>query len=299
MSVRVPRRDRGPLRRRRAGLTLIETLLAVAILGIALSVLVAAAGQALGVVRRARNFATARHLLDIVELENPIPDLAEAAGMIESGGFDPPYADYSWERTVEPMLDLMGEETGYYLIRTRVRWSDRGQETFEELVTGAYAPTETKGVVPNAEAMEAETGEADGAVAGGLRAPAPVGRRGRSGGPDLRNDGRRGPEGLDLERGFRGAPGRGDPRAGAGVEGRLPRSLRDLMRAAMGRGRERGTGPNVRPPPGSGRAGAGRAFTAGRQAVGGGAISTLPPAPPFAPPAPGGFRDGPPPPPGF
>lgn len=292
------RRVGGPTRRRRAGLTLIETLLAVAILGIALSVLVAAAGQALGVVRRARHYATARHLLEIVELENPIPDLAEAAGMIESGGFDPPYADYSWERTVEPMLDLMGEETEYYVIRTRVRWSDRGQESFEELVTGAYAPTETQGVAPNAEAMEAETGGVDGAVAGGLRAPAPVGGRGRPGGPDMRDADRRGPEGLDLDRGFRGAPGRGDPRGGAPGEGRLPRSLRDLMRQAMGRGGERGAGQSARPPPGSGRAGAGRAFTAGREAIGGRAMP-MPPAPPSLPRLPGGVRDGPPPPPGF
>ncbi len=281
-------------RRRCQGLTLIETLLAVAILGISLSVLVAAAGQALGVVRRARNFATARHLLEIVELENPVPDLAEAAGTVETGGFDSPYDAYRWERTVEPVLDLMGEETQYYTVRTRVYWSDRGQETFEEVVTGAYVPTEMAGVAPSAEEMEAETGAAEGAVASGLRAPAPVGGRGRA---DRRNagDGEERARGREVERGL---PGGGGWAPRAGSEGRLPRSLRDLMRQAMGRGGDQRAGPNVRPPPGSGRAGAGRAFTAGREALGDG-MAPMPPAPPSVPRSPRGFRDGPPPPPEF
>ncbi|MCX7817889.1 MAG: type II secretion system GspH family protein [Kiritimatiellae bacterium] len=298
MTVRWGVRRGGRSRRSRRGLTLIETLLAIAILGIALSVLVAAAGQALGVVRRARNLATARHLLDIVELENPILDLAEAAGTVESGGFDPPYDAYTWERSVEPMLDLMGEETDYYVIRTRLRWSERGRESYEEVVTGAYAPTETAGVAPDAEAMDAETGGADGAVGGGLRAPAPVGGRGRRDGRDPRN-GAAGPGEPPAQP---GVPGGGGPRAAE----RMPRAVRDFLREAFGRGAERRGGAPVRPPPGSGRAGAGRAFTAGREPVGGaaagGEVATprTPRTPRWLPPpSPGGFDGGPPPPPGF
>lgn len=282
---------------KRSGLTLIETLLAVAILGIALSVLVAAAGQALGVVRRARNYTTARHLFEIIELENPIIDLAEAAGLIESGGFDPPFAAYTWERIVEPMVDLRGEETEYYLIRTRVRWSDRGQPSYEEIVTGAYSPTETQGVAPSAEAIEAETEGGEGATAGGLRAPAPVvGGRGRRDERDVQDSFAGGVAGRGPDRGPRGMRGEGEAR---GVpEQALRRSIRDLMRPTRGREGERDAIPNVRPPLGSGRAGAGRAFTAGWEAAGNPRAS-LPVAPPVPPRSSGGFYGGPPPPPGF
>jgi len=278
-------------RRRRAGMTLIEVLLAVTILGIALTVLVAAAGQALGVARRSRHFSTARHLMDIVELENPIPDLAAAAGSVEGGGFDSPHDAYAWERSVEPVLDSLGEETGYYVIRTRIRWSDRGAGSYEEFVTGAYAPTEQEGVAPTAGAVEEETGGGGGPAAGsGLRAPAPVGGRGgdpRQGGegglpPDM--------EGLD---GRRRGGGDGGPRPPAGL-----RDLRDMMGRMDARGGLPRDSASPRIPP-RGRAGAGRAFTTsgGVGAPGSAFAPAAPPAVPARGPSLGGEGFAPPPPP--
>jgi prepilin-type N-terminal cleavage/methylation domain-containing protein len=58
-------------RRSRAGLTLIEVMLALAILGVGLSVLVASAGRAMSVVKQVRHFTTARHLLDILDWSSP------------------------------------------------------------------------------------------------------------------------------------------------------------------------------------------------------------------------------------
>jgi prepilin-type N-terminal cleavage/methylation domain-containing protein len=192
---------------RKTGLTLIETLLAMVILGIGLSILVSSAGRALSVAKRARHFATARHLFDIVELENPIPDVEEAAETTESGGFDAPNDAYTWTRTVEPSFDFEGEETGYFTLRTRVMWSDRGQQSYEEMVTGVFAAADEKGARPDAEALDAET-EAAGAAPGGARGALPGGRGapGAAGGP--RGMGTRGAEGTGM--------GRGAGRAGAG-----------------------------------------------------------------------------------
>ncbi len=283
MNSRTPDSEARPGRRSRhsrAGLTLVEVLMAIAVLGIGLSILVSSAGQALGVVKRSRHFETARHLFDIVELENPILEIETMVDQTESGGFEAPNDAYTWTRTVEPMFNFEEEETGFYVIRTRILWSDRGQQSYEEMVTGVFAGTEQEGVVPDGEALDAETEAAGGGVAaaGGVRSAAPTGR---GAGPGSPNAGR----GGDAGRGMRADAGGGFP----GMPG--------------GRGQEAGTRPrggrgdgggSMR---GSGRAGAGRAFTGGgggggRQGSGGGA------------PLPGGGGGGwggggPPAPPGF
>lgn len=280
-------------RRSRAGLTLIETLLAMVILGVALAVLVASAGQALGVVRRARHFETARHLMDIVELENPVPDLEEAAGQTETGGFDAPYDAYAWERTVEPTFDSLDEETGYYVIRTRIRWSERGRDAYEEFATGVYAPSQVESVAPDtAEAAEAEAG-GEAAAAGGFRAPAP--RRGNDRGGQA-EDRRAAFKADRRDGGFQPGVARRTPdaAAGRGRGGGMP-DFGQMMRRLVG-SRDPGRGGRPQLPAGSGRAGAGRAFTFPGAAG--------PPPPPGAPTAgnPGRWSGGgafaPPPPPG-
>ena len=56
----------------RSGLTLIEVMLALLILGVALPPLVAAAGRCLSIAKKARHYETARELLARVELEHRI-----------------------------------------------------------------------------------------------------------------------------------------------------------------------------------------------------------------------------------
>ncbi len=256
---------------RKKGLTLIETLLAMVILGIGLSILVSSAGRALSVVKRTRHFSTARHLFDIVELENPIPDIEEAAETTESGGFDAPNDAYTWTRTVEPSFDFEGEETGYFTIRTRVMWSDRGHQSYEELVTGVFSAADEKGARPDAEAMDAETaGGGGGGVPGGARGALPGGR-GAPGTPGVAGGGRGGGQ-------FPGMPG---------ASGQRGMGARGAEGAGMGRG--------------AGRAGAGRAFTAGGGQGGGrgGSRGGAAGGGGGGAPAGGGGGGGPPPPPGF
>jgi prepilin-type N-terminal cleavage/methylation domain-containing protein len=129
-------------RKNTAGLTLIEVMLAMAILGIGLSVLVTAAGRSLAVVRKARNYEKARRYLAQVELTNPIfPDTIEPGS--DSGSFDYPDQDWTWRRSIELISEE--EEEGLYMITTRVSWSERGAQNHEEVVTYFHAPEELEG----------------------------------------------------------------------------------------------------------------------------------------------------------
>jgi prepilin-type N-terminal cleavage/methylation domain-containing protein len=136
-----PTRRHADTPKRRAGLTLIEVLLAVLILGVALPPLVAAAGRCLAIAKKARHYETARELLARVELEHPVKrDEIDEAN--DSGTFDSEYEGYSWKREVE----LVGlEDDGLHKITTTITWSERGLGNSETIVTYLHAPPE-KGV---------------------------------------------------------------------------------------------------------------------------------------------------------
>ena len=71
---------------RRAGLSLVEVMLALLILGIGISSLVMATSRCLAVVRKARNFEIARRLMGEIELTEPLmPGEIEAE---ELAGFE-------------------------------------------------------------------------------------------------------------------------------------------------------------------------------------------------------------------
>ena len=69
---RPPPRHRGGYRRSRRGLTLIEVLIAVAILSVGAAVLLTATSRCLAVIRAARDYYAARHVMDLVDIEHPI-----------------------------------------------------------------------------------------------------------------------------------------------------------------------------------------------------------------------------------
>lgn len=123
--------------RRRAGLTLIEVMLAIAILGLGLVALITTISRCLGVVRQARNFQTARHLLARAELENPLQLEEQVEEGTEEGGFDGESSGCRWSRTVER---FGREEDGLFTVTWRVAFSGEGRGTSEEVVTRLYAP---------------------------------------------------------------------------------------------------------------------------------------------------------------
>lgn len=127
-----------PSSRSRLGLTLIEVLLAVAILGVGAGVLMLATARCLAVISQSRHYSAAQRLILQVGAENPLTRAAIEAKS-ESGKFsDDP--SYTWEREIiEPENE---NQKGLYTVRTRVSWSDRGHESFEEVVTWHYIPPE-------------------------------------------------------------------------------------------------------------------------------------------------------------
>jgi len=124
--------------RSKSGLTLIEVMLAVVILGIGSGVLMLATSRCLAVISKSRHYSTAQRLISQVGAEHPL-NRAEIKEGKQSGTF---YNEggYNWEREITPSENE--NRKGMYTVRTRVSWSDRQHNNFEETVTWYYIPPE-------------------------------------------------------------------------------------------------------------------------------------------------------------
>jgi prepilin-type N-terminal cleavage/methylation domain-containing protein len=118
------------------GLTLIEVLIALVILTVGVSSMMLAMSRCLSVVRTARNREVARGLLRRVDIENPI-DRKTIEEIDEEGEFED-LEGYIWLRNIL-MVDEE-ERPGLFLVTTRVQWSEKGRDAFEEITTYKYAP---------------------------------------------------------------------------------------------------------------------------------------------------------------
>jgi len=133
-SIKVRYMNRKPASK--TGLTLIEVLIALIILSVGVSSMMVAMSRCLAVVRTARNLDVARSLMRQVDIENPI-DRKTIEETTEAGDFENAEA-YTWSREIF-MVDEE-ERPGLFLVTTRVEWSDRGRDSFEEIITYKYAP---------------------------------------------------------------------------------------------------------------------------------------------------------------
>ena len=129
----------------KAGMTLVEVLLAVVILGIALGGLVEAASRALAVVRQARNYELARRMLGRVDAENPLRLLDEIQAGQTGGSFSGGPAGWSWTRTLEDFGEEDEQREGLFKLTTRVDWSQGGRKGMEETVQMLYVPENSDG----------------------------------------------------------------------------------------------------------------------------------------------------------
>lgn len=118
-------------------MTLIEVILATAILGIGIASLVAAAAKCIAVARKAREYEVARRLIGQVDLEMPI-QFEELEEGEETGEFEDPFEDYSWSREI---VEISEDELEMFEVRTTVNWSDRRGVASESVVTYIYGPT--------------------------------------------------------------------------------------------------------------------------------------------------------------
>ena len=126
------------MRAHRSGLTLIEVLLALAILGIGLSVLIQSVSRCLQVVHKTRNYETARYLLQRLDLEHPLGVTEQIATGVDQGRCDPPNDDFSWSREITA-IGLQDEPL--FQVKTRIAWSDDGShESAQETTTIVFKP---------------------------------------------------------------------------------------------------------------------------------------------------------------
>lgn len=131
-------------RNRRAGLTLIEVVLALMIIGTGLVALVAAVSRCLSIPRLALNYDSARELLGKLEAEEPLAleeDIESAAG---SGSFDAPFSNFRWQRDIE---SVGNEEDGLWMVTTTIRWQDNNRDRNEQVVTYIYRSDKKGGSV--------------------------------------------------------------------------------------------------------------------------------------------------------
>jgi len=121
-------------------MTLIEVLLALAILGLGLGVLIETTANCLGVARMAKNYEAARYLLHRVELEHPLDTGDELAAGEDQGAFEAPYDNFAWSRTIVPAGQ---DDEPLFEVWTRITWKDNDRETTEETVTMVFKPEQT------------------------------------------------------------------------------------------------------------------------------------------------------------
>lgn len=132
-------RDR-PAMRNRSGLTLIEALLAIVILGVGILALTEAASRCVAILRLTRNYHTARGILDQGELEYPIVRKKDEILNVEVEPKE--YGNgYVFSRTAEENEEM----EGLYVLRTTVSWSERGRNGQETVSALLYATNYTKG----------------------------------------------------------------------------------------------------------------------------------------------------------
>jgi hypothetical protein len=117
-----------------AGLTLVEAVLAMAILSLSIIVLAETTARCFKVIRVSRNYETARAVMDRGEAEYPL----RGTNTVEQNTVDGVRYEngYTFSRALE---EVEGEEKLYRTI-TRVAWSEYGRDSFEEVIGYVYCP---------------------------------------------------------------------------------------------------------------------------------------------------------------
>jgi len=117
------------------GMTLVETVLALAILSIGIFILIETTAKCIAVIRMARNYQTARAILDRGESEYPL----RGTNTVDENNVDPvDYDGYVFSRDLQPV----DGEIKLFKVITRVSWSETGAESGEELTSYIYCPNE-------------------------------------------------------------------------------------------------------------------------------------------------------------
>ena len=116
------------------GFTLIEAVMAVAIISVCALALLTAASQCTLVARANENYHAAVAVLDLGELEHPLVMTNEVFEN-EVDEYEPLENGFVFTRTVSEIED----EEDMFLVQTKVSWAARGRQSFEEVETYIYS----------------------------------------------------------------------------------------------------------------------------------------------------------------
>lgn len=119
-----------------AGFTLVEAVLALAILSTGIFVLIETTARCLAVIQTSRHYQEARAVLDRGELDYPLHVTNSLHDNIV------PPVDYPGGYRFSRDLDPVEGEEGLFIVKTRVTWSESGRASFEEVVSYLYCPEE-------------------------------------------------------------------------------------------------------------------------------------------------------------
>lgn len=120
----------------KAGMTLIEILMALAILAISAGILMTATSRCLNVVSTAKNYYEARRILETGELEYPLLVVQKKnekelkALNLNVGPIEYP-RNFTYQRTSERDAN----KTDFMVVKSRVSWSAKGRASFEEVTS--------------------------------------------------------------------------------------------------------------------------------------------------------------------
>ncbi len=123
----------------KSGMTLIEVLMALAILAISAGVLMTATSRCLAVVSNAKNYYEARRILETGELDYPLLVVQKKnekelkALNLNVGPIEYP-RNFSYQRTSERDPD----KEDLMIVKSRVSWSAKGNQASEEVTSYLY-----------------------------------------------------------------------------------------------------------------------------------------------------------------
>lgn len=118
----------------RSGMTLIEVLLAAAMLGLGLTTLLSGISSCLAVMRASREFQEAQWAMSLGELTYPLTAIQSIEDIVVDA--DSSLVDgFTFSRSVdEKDISDSLKDDGLYVVRTRISWGAGGEGQSEELV---------------------------------------------------------------------------------------------------------------------------------------------------------------------
>jgi hypothetical protein len=117
------------------GMTLVEAVLAIAILGIGVFVLAETTAKCFSVIRTSRHYQAARAVLDRGESDYPL----RGSNTVDQNKVDA--VDYNGYEFSRDLQEVDGEKK-MFVVKTKVSWSETGKDSFEEMTSYIYCPNE-------------------------------------------------------------------------------------------------------------------------------------------------------------